>query len=503
MLAQYLLVQRNIERALRHYNPSTKQRLHSSVLELTTEPRRGVATLITDQLQGLDGIEQLSPRQRSVGRKSFGRLKNDKAHGLSSGRDLYAATRRSEIEFREEHKALLHLDSQTSFVEDSAYVRFSKMRSWVQVLTTPTADTPGTTLILHFDNKRYLIGSLGEGTQRACVQMGARLLKVSECFITGRTEWSNIGGLVGMILTLADASSSSSAASREEALKRARAKGKKLGMLEDREKMLELEEQAKKETSNRLTLFSAPNLNHTLATARRFVFRKGMPVDVYEIGEGNEKREEDEEWAPYWADGNIKVWPMSITPSLVSAASGSHGTASSASSSPRKKRSIDEVYERETVPDGSSKVIAKSLTPKERDQLTVKAVVSEMFDSSWRLDTLHETRLDEIKLPAAVFIRNPETNKIQKYNGPFLGGREPVPDPSMTVLVRKPWPGALVESLPATEPAKESISYIIRNHTQRGKFHPERATALKVEKGIKWAQLSGGKTSRQTMEETR
>merc|ERR1711939_114046 len=47
---------------------------------------------------------------------------------------------------------------------------FNKMKSWVQILSTPTADTPGTTLLLHFDNKRYLIGDVAEGTQRAAIQ---------------------------------------------------------------------------------------------------------------------------------------------------------------------------------------------------------------------------------------------------------------------------------------------------------------------------------------------
>src|SRR5687768_1491515 len=37
------------------------------------------------------------------------------------------------------------------------------MRSYVQIITTPTADTPGTTLLLHFDNKRYIIGNVSEG----------------------------------------------------------------------------------------------------------------------------------------------------------------------------------------------------------------------------------------------------------------------------------------------------------------------------------------------------
>ncbi|KAK4550446.1 hypothetical protein LTR36_000024 [Oleoguttula mirabilis] len=367
------------------------------------------------------------------------------------------------------------------------------MRSWVQVLTTPTADTPGTTLILHFDNKRYLIGSLAEGTQRACVQMGARLLKVSECFITGRTEWRNTGGLMGMILTLADAAASSASANAEDARKRALAKGKRTGCLEDEEKMRQLEEEARKETSSRLSVFGAPNLNHTLATARRFVFRKGMPVDIHEISEGSGQREGEDEWAPYWADENIKVWAMPVLPSPAASKSTNNGVKAVGTVSPRK-RSIHEVYEREPVPDGGSIVTASSMTPKERDQLTVKAVVSEMFNSSWRLDTLYETALRDVRLPATLFVRNAQTNKIEKYTGPLPSQRNNLAPAELNriVLVRKPWPGALVESLPTTEPAKEAVSYIIRNHTQRGKFHPERAEALKVEKGHKWAQLSSG-----------
>ena len=385
-----------------------------------------------------------------------------------------------EIVFKAHHHSLLEVPYQDKSYKEQRrleYINFNAMRSFVQVLTTPTADTPGTTLLLHFDNKRYLIGSLAEGTQRASVQMGARLLKVSECFVTGRTEWKNTGGLIGMILTLADAAASSQAASRDEMIQRARAKGKRLGVLDDREKMRELEEEAKRDLKNStLTLFGPPNLNHTLATARRFVFRKGMPVNVHEIQDDRSSRQEGEdEWAPYYADENIKVWAMSISP-----------TSPRRPSTPRK-RSIDEVYERTSITNGTAE---DELTAKDRDQLTVKAVVSEMFNSSWRLDTLYETPLCEVKLPAAIFIRNPETNKIERYKGPLPGGDKPLQDPNLTVLVRKPWPGALIENLPKTEPAREAISYIIRNHTIRGKFKPEAATRLKVEKGYKWAQLT-------------
>jgi ribonuclease Z len=362
------------------------------------------------------------------------------------------------------------------------------MRSFVQVLTTPTADTPGTTLMLHFDNKRYLIGSIAEGTQRACVQMGARLLKVNECFITGRTEWKNTGGLIGMILTLADVTSTSQQSSIEEAKRRAAQKAKALGVEGNYAKLKELEEAAKAEVGGSgLTLFAPPNLNHMLATARRFVFRKGMPLNVHEVGADRMKFEGEDEWAPHWADQNIKVWPMSILPSSTSKPASPKEVKSG---SPRK-RSLDEVYEGETPEEGRS-VAVDRLTSDERDQLTAKAVVGEMFNSSWRLDTLYPTRLADVKMPATIFIRNANTNKIEKYKGPPPSANIDEDTANLEVLVRKPWPGALVESLPPTQPAREAVSYIIRNHMQRGKFNPKSAKALKVPVGIMWAKLAGG-----------
>ena len=360
------------------------------------------------------------------------------------------------------------------------------MRSFVQVLTTPTADTPGTTLVLHFDNKRYLIGSIAEGSQRACVQMGARLLKVSECFITGRTEWKNTGGLIGMVLTLADATSSSQATALEEAERRAAQKAKELGVQGDLAKLKDLEDAAKAEVGgNGLTFFAPPNLNHMLATARRFVFRKGMPLNVHEVGADRFKFEDEDEWAPHWADQNIKVWPMSILPTSPSKSASPKEVKSG---SPRK-RSLDEVYEGETPEEGRS---VTQLSSDERDQLTAKAVVGEMFNSTWRLDTLYPTRLADVKMPATIFIRNADTNRIEKYRGPPPTANIDEHIANREVLVRKPWPGALVESLPPTQPAKEAVSYIIRNHMQRGKFNPKNAMALKVPKGVLWAKLAAG-----------
>ena len=371
-----------------------------------------------------------------------------------------------------------------------------KMHSFAQVLTAPTADTPGTTLLLHFDNKRYLIGSMAEGTQRAGVQMGARMVKVGECFVTGRAEWANTGGLIGLILTLADAAASSQASTLDELLRKAWRKAQREGYSDDREKMREIEEQAKRSVSTTLTMFGPPNLNHTMATARRFVFRKGMPLDIHEFrsddkisSKPRESEKDVKEGEPVWADENIKVWTLPILPQSTS---DRHQSSPSQSVSPRK-RSIDEVYATEAL-NGTPNGAMEDLTPDERNYLTVKAVVSEMFNSSWRLDTLYETPLSNVNLPATIFIRNANSNKIEKYTGPLPGGPEPLPDPHIKVLVRKPWPGALVEGLPPTQPAKEAISYIIKNHMQRGKFFPNKAKDLNVEKGRAWAKLTAGES---------
>ena len=94
----------------------------------------------------------------------------------------------------------------------------------MQFVTTPTADTPGTTLIVQTPTQHYIFGSEAEGTQRVVTEMGMRLIKAQNFFITGRTEWSNVGGTIGLILTLADAT----ATAYESALDMWRKKSDKL-----------------------------------------------------------------------------------------------------------------------------------------------------------------------------------------------------------------------------------------------------------------------------------
>lgn len=74
--------------------------------------------------------------------------------------------------------------------------------SYVQVIGGGTAEGGGPSLLLFFDEHRYLFGC-GEGTQRACCQHQVRLSRLRAVFLSC-LEWTHSGGLPGMICTVAD-----------------------------------------------------------------------------------------------------------------------------------------------------------------------------------------------------------------------------------------------------------------------------------------------------------
>ncbi len=391
-------------------------------------------------------------------------------------------------------------DSQRSKVRlPSTSIGAQKMHSHIEFLSTPTADTSGTALLLHFDDKRYIIGNIHEGIQRASIQRGQKLLKVSDIFLTGKTEWKNTGGLVGLILTLADASTQAAIAAAERLNKRQiRKSGGENGTKE--EDILSLRSAktrkavalAQRAAQSSLTIHGGPNITHTLATTRHFVFRNGMPVDVDEYIEGDRSVGSDQDWEPTWVDPRIQVWAMAISPSV-----NEQAPADSSPKSP-KKRPFDEFVERETPTPIESRNIRESFktlpiaqeAQERQDQKLRGSVVAEMFNSAWRFDNLVETQLCDVRMPAALFIRNQELNKLERYTGPVPDGITPLPN--ITVMVRKPWPGAMIENLPSTKPSSTSMSYIIRNHRQRGTFLPAKAKELNVEQGRLWSQLASG-----------
>ncbi|KAK8178026.1 ribonuclease Z mitochondrial precursor [Phyllosticta citrichinensis] len=324
------------------------------------------------------------------------------------------------------------------------------MKASLRVVSTPTADTPSTMVVLNSDSKQYMIGNMGEAMQRTMTELGVRLVKTHDFFLTGRSEWRSLGGLLGMTLTKAD----QLIASNQD--KSTKGSGEPVS----------------------LNVIGPPNLNYTIATTRRVIFKRGMPLNTFEVTDDPPKGE-NQELLPSYVDENIRLYPMSVSPLR-----DQPSPASSTSSG--KKRSHDEMNDAVSTskPNGNEKPpSAVSQNPAQ----VAKEVVSNMFNSTWSLDALFETRFSEVKLPAKLFWRAPGSNKI----GPFdwsAAKHDPI------VLAREPWPATKVASLPPVEPALEAVSYLIKTCDIRGKFDGGRADALNVPRGAERGKLALGQT---------
>ncbi|OAA58630.1 tRNA processing endoribonuclease [Niveomyces insectorum RCEF 264] len=345
----------------------------------------------------------------------------------------------------------------------------ASMLNFVQILTTPTADTPGTCLLVHHDNRRYLFGNVAEGTQRVFVQQKVSLSRVEEIFLTGPVSWHTAGGLLGMVLTVAEVVQAARTAAVEEAKQKAAKKLKTGGAAA----VVTEAAAAPLPEPKSLSIHGGTNLTHLLATARRFVFRKGLPIHPHEVRQdtstggdgdgdgGGEAASSVRE--PDWSDDNIMVWYVPVFADTDTPSSGRSGSTTTT-----------------TTTTGTTPVPLAS-TPEDdaADRQLVESVVAHMFDSNWKLDALVETTLHAAKLPAKLFVKN-EHGHLTVYDGPLPGEAPDVPD--IPVLVRQPWPAALIQSLPRTAPVRQSMCYVVRNHTRRGKVNAAEAARLGVAK---------------------
>ncbi|KAK3504812.1 hypothetical protein B0T13DRAFT_427061 [Neurospora crassa] len=337
---------------------------------------------------------------------------------------------------------------------------FGAMRSHVQIVAAPTADTPGACLLVHYDNRRYLFGHLSEGTQRLFTENKIPAAKLSHIFLSGKTDWATTGGLLGMILTVADVIISAKTAVEEE---------NKLRRQKNKPEITHGGPQ-------RIEIHGSKNLEHMLAAARRFVFRKGFPLDAHEL-RADPRAANPENSKPDYEDENLKVWKIPLVATGMESRSRSSSTGSQ---NPRKRKlnSSEEPEVMDTLVEGEDGEVVEDvpagMEDDEKTHLLMQTVIKHMFDSDWKADTLVEQPLHKVKLPAKIFVRDDE-GKITVYKGPLPGRDANVPD--IRVLVREPWPGALVHRLPPTDPCFDSTCYIVKNHARRGKFQP--ANALK------------------------
>lgn len=336
----------------------------------------------------------------------------------------------------------------------------------VEIITTPTADTPGTAIVLRTMNKAYVFGGLSEGTQRAVVQQGTRLLKAHDYFLTGRTEWKNTGGLIGMMLTLAD----SSASSYEQAIADYNKTGGR--------------NRPQAPSKPQVNLYGPPNLKHFLGTCRRFIFRKGLPMVATEYTENSPTPNEEGDIPSTWQDDNLDVWALSIAPAH-------HTPDAQAEAAMEARRQLFD----QTLNTFEDHQAVQNESPEDREARYDRirsATVNYMFDSNWSFDTLVERHISEVEMPTAIFVKKSHGQGYAPYHGPRPGGPDKLPD--IYVFTRSPWPGARILALPPTRPALECVSYVVRTRSSRGIFDVKRAQALRVNPGPDYGKLTRGES---------
>ncbi|KAJ2743674.1 hypothetical protein GGI20_003565 [Coemansia sp. BCRC 34301] len=136
------------------------------------------------------------------------------------------------------------------------------MKWHAQIVKPSTYNQQSTSVLVQIDSQRYLF-NCGEGTQRLGFENKMRMSKISAIFLT-RVDWETMGGLPGMLLTLADS-----------------------GMGD-------------------LTICGGHNLTHALAATRHFILRNKMGLRVSEMRDGDA--------AAAFQDKNIHVKPVHIYP---------------------------------------------------------------------------------------------------------------------------------------------------------------------------------------------
>lgn len=78
-------------------------------------------------------------------------------------------------------------------------------KSTVQLITHGTTDCQLPALLLQtVDGRRHIFGGIGEGFQRVMTQTKTKMSKVENLFLTGVLDWKSLGGLPGLVLTIAD-----------------------------------------------------------------------------------------------------------------------------------------------------------------------------------------------------------------------------------------------------------------------------------------------------------
>ena len=362
------------------------------------------------------------------------------------------------------------------------------MLTYMKIITTPTADTPGTLVELSFGDKRYLIGQVHEGAQRALLENKAKLAKFSDIFVTGFTEWATTGGILGCMLSMADvmaASTASYTSDLQEKIQKLEAKLRNCEspsgtakQISSAEKLADQLRRQIPENQRKLSIVEKPhirvhgpaNLTYLLASSRRFILRTSMHVEALEH-DSQPASSSTSDRPPDWSDDRVQVWALPV--------------AADVNPSPKspRKRSFAEYAFRFYEED--------DLSSSERTRKDSAEILDHVFNSSWTRKELRQSRLADIDSGTKMYLKSEDSDEFEPVSKQEAMSRTQLDNP--TVWISKPWP-AHAAPMPKTRPHLKALSYVFKTYPQRGKFLAPKARALGVKDGKDFGRLVSGES---------
>ncbi|KAJ6256056.1 hypothetical protein Dda_9148 [Drechslerella dactyloides] len=362
------------------------------------------------------------------------------------------------------------------------------MKAYVELVTVPSHDNQSTMIVLHFDERRYMFGHVAEGTQRLITENAVRLTRVSEIFLSGKTEWKNNGGLTGLLLTTGDMKILKQAAQQR--------------LPKDLSKYMVLSKDGTMVNPNipppepaALTVHGGKNILHTIATARNFVFRENCGIRFHEfdfVKGGNQ-----------FKDSIVTVTPLRAFPRTDEGPTGAAEEQRlremedmDLGSRPQLEKLVDSMWNSQT---GSLKVF-------QDDEDYVMSLVSRLKDDEERARQ-EKGPSSKQKNAASTDVDGESPPKRQKLAEDPKDGEEatwdgilddesskptkPLDLPANRPL-RRPWPASMTRALPGTLPSVASLSYMVGIARQRGKFLMDKVKELGIKAGPDFRILSEG-----------
>ncbi|KAF2672610.1 hypothetical protein BT63DRAFT_420835 [Microthyrium microscopicum] len=314
----------------------------------------------------------------------------------------------------------------------------------LRFITLPSVDTRGALLEVAFPNHTYLFGRVCEGTQRAAVQESLNLVKARQLFLSGPTEWTSVGGLLGLLLTHSDT-----------LIRRLAGMSKELVAKQ-----------------HGLTVHGAPGLYHFIAMSRRYVLRFGGHVQFEEVSQNPTVANVSK---PDYEDEQIKVWNVSLLPE--SEIENTAGTTEDEMGTLTYLKSLantlwNSSYNRDTFV-----------------QTELQHVLT--LQQAWDSESSDPNLEDAAR---TIWTIDPETKDFLAYSGPLPGGPDNLPDPKLKVLLKRQGQLSSIDTLPSLPRKRQSQCYIFRSQNSRGKFNAAKAMKLGVPPGPLFAKLTRGES---------